>query len=145
MSIGLIDFNGKKITKPVYNEISGLTYKEGELLVKQNEKFGVINIKGNILVPIEYDEISIDGYSSKNNNIVTEFVKIDELQAGESKNFTINFRGENIKTYKEKVEDSYQEGKNESHLINLEDAENQEIKNISIILAAGILIKYFIL
>ena len=66
--MGLIDFNGKKITKPVYNEISGLTYKEGELLVKQNEKFGVINIKGNILVPIEYDEISIDGYSSKNNN-----------------------------------------------------------------------------
>ena len=42
--------------------------------------------------------------------------------------------------HKEKVEDSYQEEKNESHLINLEDAENQEIKNISIILAAGILI-----
>ena len=57
----------------------------------------------------------------------------------------MNFKKENIKTYKEKVEDSYQEEKNESHLINLEDAENQEIKNISIILAAGILIKYFIL
>ena len=59
---GLVSFDGKKITKPIYDEITGLPYKEGELLVKQNEKYGVINIKGNKLIKIEYDKIEVDGY-----------------------------------------------------------------------------------
>jgi len=59
---GLVNFQGKKITKPIYDEISGLSYKEGELLVKQNDKYGVINIKGNKLIDIEYDKIAVDGY-----------------------------------------------------------------------------------
>ncbi len=65
---GLIDFEGKRITKPVYEEISGLPYKEGELLVKQDGKYGVINIKGNKLIDIKYDKISVDGYYSSENN-----------------------------------------------------------------------------
>ena len=138
--------------KTTYSKIDG-TIEENEVIeVKVDDaKSTMVNgyIKGTITnktqEKIDGKYVKFELYSSKNNNIVTEFVKIDELQAGESKNFTINFRGENIKTYKEKVEDSYQEEKNESHLINLEDAENQEIKNISIILAAGILIKYIIL
>lgn len=59
---GLINFEGKKITKAIYDEIEALPYKEGELLVKQNDKYGVINIKGNKLINIEYDQIAIDGY-----------------------------------------------------------------------------------
>lgn len=59
---GLINFEGKKITKAIYDEIEALPYKEGELLVKQNEKCGVINIKGNKLINIQYDQIAIDGY-----------------------------------------------------------------------------------
>ncbi len=35
---GIINFEGKEITKPIYDEIDSLPYKEGELLVKQNEK-----------------------------------------------------------------------------------------------------------
>ena len=65
---GLIDFNGKEITKPVYESIEGLPYKEGELLVKQDEKYGVINIKGNKLVDIKYNKISVDGYYTSENN-----------------------------------------------------------------------------
>ena len=59
---GLVNLEGKRITKAIYDEITGLPYKEGELLVKQNEKYGVINIKGNELVEIAYDQISVDGY-----------------------------------------------------------------------------------
>lgn len=62
---GLINFDGKKITKPIYDEITGVPYKEGELLVKQNEKYGVINIKGNKLIKIAYDKIEVDGYYEK--------------------------------------------------------------------------------
>ena len=32
---GLISFEGKRITKPIYDAIDSLPYKEGELLVKQ--------------------------------------------------------------------------------------------------------------
>ena len=65
---GLIDFEGKEITKPIYESIDGLPYKEGELLVKQDGKYGVINIKSNKLVDIKYDRISVDGYYTSENN-----------------------------------------------------------------------------
>ncbi len=64
---GIINFQGKKITKPIYDEIEGLAYKEGELLVKKEDKYGVINIKGNKLINIEYDKISADGYYTDEN------------------------------------------------------------------------------
>ena len=64
---GIIDFSGKKITKPIYDEIDSVSYKEGELLVKQNDKFGVINIKGNVIVDIDYAKISVDGYYTDRN------------------------------------------------------------------------------
>ena len=65
---GLINFEGKKLTKPIYDQIEGLPYKEGELLVKKDEKYGVINIKGNILVDIQYDQITVDGYYTEGND-----------------------------------------------------------------------------
>lgn len=59
---GIIDFSGKKITKPIYNSIESLEYREGTLLVQQNGKFGVININGKKIVKIEYDQIESDAY-----------------------------------------------------------------------------------
>lgn len=64
---GLVNFEGKEITKPIYDEIDSLPYKEGELLVKQNEKYGVINIKGNKLTEIQYDEVKVDEYYTDEN------------------------------------------------------------------------------
>lgn len=62
---GLINFEGKRITKPIYESIDSLNYKEGQLLVKQDGKLGVINIKGNNLIDIKYDQINVDGYYTK--------------------------------------------------------------------------------
>ncbi len=59
---GLIDFDGKVITKSIYEEISSVRYKEGELLAKKNGKYGVINNKGVNLIPFEYEEIEADRY-----------------------------------------------------------------------------------
>jgi len=59
---GIIDFNGKKITKPLYEEIESLEYREGSLLVKQNGKYGVINIKGKQIIKAQYDGIESDSY-----------------------------------------------------------------------------------
>lgn len=59
---GLIDYEGKVITKPIYEEIESLENKEGELLVKKDGKYGVISQKGSCIVKNEYDGIVADGY-----------------------------------------------------------------------------------
>ncbi len=59
---GLINFEGKVITKPIYEKIESVPYKEGELLVQKDGKQGVINAKGVELVKDEYDTIIGDGY-----------------------------------------------------------------------------------
>ena len=43
---GLINLDGKVITKPIYEKVESVPYKEGELLVQQDGKQGVINAKG---------------------------------------------------------------------------------------------------
>lgn len=63
---GLIDYEGKVITKPIYEEISSVKYKEGEILAKKNQKYGVINNKGVVLIPFEYEEIEADKYYGDN-------------------------------------------------------------------------------
>lgn len=64
---GIIDFNGKKITKAIYEEIDTLQFKEGELLVKQEGKYGIINIKGATLVKADYDKIETDKFYEEKN------------------------------------------------------------------------------
>ena len=59
---GIINFEGKKITKAIYDNIDNLPYKEGELLVEKDGKYGVINILGKFIIPIQYKEIKIDEY-----------------------------------------------------------------------------------
>lgn len=64
--IGLIDFQGNTITKPVYDEINSFDYNEGLLLVKKNQKYGIININGVAYVNEKYDKIESDGYYNEN-------------------------------------------------------------------------------
>ena len=63
---GLLGFDGKEITKAIYEEIDSLPYKEEEFLVKKEGKYGVINQKGAEMLKAEYDEISGDGYYDNN-------------------------------------------------------------------------------
>lgn len=59
---GLINMEGKVITKAVYEKIESVPYKEGEILVQKDGKQGVINSKGAKLVDEKYDSIIGDGY-----------------------------------------------------------------------------------
>ena len=63
--IGLINLEGEVIAKPIYESIEGLPYKEGELLVQLEGKYGVINNKGNNLVDTKYDQIAVDNYTTE--------------------------------------------------------------------------------
>ena len=59
---GLINFEGKKITKAIYDDIISLSNKEGEFLVKKDDKYTVINLKGTKMIKDYYDNIIGDGY-----------------------------------------------------------------------------------
>ena len=65
---GLINLEGKQITKLVYDEISSINYKEGTFLVKQNELEGIINMKGKVIIKCEYESVTSDNYYSENGN-----------------------------------------------------------------------------
>lgn len=54
---GLIDFSGKEIIEPKYQEITTLKGTKNSLILKQNDKFGLSDNKGNIIIPPEYKEI----------------------------------------------------------------------------------------
>lgn len=59
---GLINFEGKRITKAKYDDIQNLEFKEGMLLVKEKNKYGVINVKGENILDSKYDKIESDNF-----------------------------------------------------------------------------------
>lgn len=59
---GILNFNGKKITKNLYDSIENLQPTEGKFLVSRNGKYGVIDLNGNTIIKSEYDLCNSDGY-----------------------------------------------------------------------------------
>lgn len=54
---GLIDTNGNVILNPIYDEISGY-YHNGYMRVRNKGKTGIINKDGEVIIALEYDNIS---------------------------------------------------------------------------------------
>ncbi len=113
---GLINFEGKKITNAIYDEIENLPYKEGELLIKKNGKTGIINIKGGKIIDCEYDQIQIDKYYSEGNKYKNAgYIIINKTEEGYRYGY-INYKGELIE------EVQYNEL---SRITEIEDIENE--------------------
>lgn len=66
---GLINLNGKQITKPIYDEISSINYNEGTFIVKCNDLEGVINMKGKVIVECKYQSVNSDNYYYTNGDL----------------------------------------------------------------------------
>lgn len=138
--------------KGTYETMEQNVYSSDEIQIEVEEaKSTFVNgyVKGKLTNNSDSDihskYIKINFLSKKGNVILTKYLDIDELKAKETKNFTINFEAENIKSFNMSIVDEYIQEKSNAQLINLSDAENEEIKNISIFLSAIILLKYVIL
>ncbi len=93
---GLINLSGKKITKPIYDDIQALEYKEGMLTVKQNDKFGIININGDGIIKVKYDGIEADQYSlNENHNKKAGFIVSIKTNDGYKFGY-INYKGKTL-------------------------------------------------
>lgn len=135
-----------------FDEMEGKIYPDNNISVKIDEAKSTFvhgYVKGTITntsnTDIHSKYIKIEFISKRNNKILYKYIQIDELKTGETKNFTINFEAENIKSFKVKVTDECIREENNVQLINLKDAENEQVANISVALVAIILIRYLII
>ena len=93
---GIMDFEGKKITKAQYTSIESLLYKEGYLIVGENDKYGIINGKGKRIVKSQYDTITADGYYKEDSKYkYAGFIVSAKTETGYQYGY-INFKGKII-------------------------------------------------
>ncbi len=93
---GLVNLEGKEITKPIYEEITSIHYKEGTFAVKLDGKMGVINLKGKVIIKPEYETITSDNYyNEKTQNKTTGFIVSKKTENGYRYGY-INYRGKVI-------------------------------------------------
>lgn len=93
---GLINLEGKEITKPIYEEINSIHYKEGTFSIKQDGKVGAINLKGKVIIKPEYETITSDNYyNDKTKNKTTGFIVSKKTEDGYRYGY-INYRGDVI-------------------------------------------------
>lgn len=135
-----------------YKNIEGtVEQREGLVIIVEDAKSTLVNgyIKGNVRnvtdTDIQSKYIKVDLISNKGNLILTKYLQIDDLKAGENKNFTLNFRANNIVKAKMSVTDEYiEEESGFIELIKIDSIENEPVEKVSIFIAALIIIKYFL-
>ena len=93
---GLINLKGKEITKPIYDEISAVTYKEGMLFVKQEGKVGIININGVQVIDVEYDNITVDNYYDVDSKYQKTGFIVCKVQDDGYRYGYINYKGDTV-------------------------------------------------
>lgn len=59
---GLINLEGEVLTEAIYEKITSLKNKPGNILVKKDELCGVLNSNGEIIIPIKYDNVVGDEF-----------------------------------------------------------------------------------
>lgn len=93
---GLIDINGKKLTKAQFNSIESLPYKEGEILAKTDNNIYVLKENGKEKVKLENDiEIIADGYYNEENAEKSGYIISKPTSDGMMYGY-INYKGKKI-------------------------------------------------
>ncbi len=77
--VGIMSKNGETKVQIMYNSIELMDSDAGLYAVKKDNKFGVVDVKGNIVIYIENDEIGIDISKFSQNNIKNRYILADSL------------------------------------------------------------------
>lgn len=134
-----------------YKGIDGIIIKDGKMLITIDEAEATIvngQIKGQIKNVSQEDigtkYIKIDLISKKGTLILTKYIQVDELKAGEQKEFNLMFRAENIVKYQAQITDKAELKEGLSELVKIGDLGNDGTSKIALLLAAVILIKHLL-
>lgn len=80
---GLIDYEGKKITDAIYEEVTSLPNKPGCIRVKKDGLYGVLNSNGNTIIDVKYNSVKGDEYSSeKDGYLKTGYIISEKTDSG---------------------------------------------------------------
>ena len=133
---GLMTLDGKKITKPIYDDIQSLKYKEGQLLVKIDDKYGVINQKGQNLISVEYNDINGDGfYTEKNGYTLSGYIVCIKTQDGYRYGYMNNYGRVLLKTeYSELYRLNQLDNKKDIYIVARKDGKYGIVKNKKIVI-----------
>lgn len=77
--MGILSKNGDMRVQLLYDSIQLLDSDAGLYLAKRENKYGIIDIKGTIIVHVEYDEIGVDTTKFAKNNIKNKYLLMDSL------------------------------------------------------------------
>ena len=75
--MGILSSDGRTKIEPNYTEIKQISKELNYYLVKNNEKYGVINQNGNIVIYLEFDQIGIDEEEFTSNDIDNPYILFD--------------------------------------------------------------------
>lgn len=71
---GIVTVDGSTKINLLYDDIAMVDKNNGLYLVKNNNKYGVLGNKGNIVIHLEYNQIGLDVSAFPNNNITNKYV-----------------------------------------------------------------------
>ncbi len=77
--MGILSKKGETKVQIMYDSIELMDSDAGLYAVKKDNKFGVVDVKGNIVIYIENDEIGIDISKFSQNNIKNRYILADSL------------------------------------------------------------------
>ena len=93
---GLISFDGRVLTKSIYDSIENLQPTEGKFLVSQNNKFGVIDLNGNKIVDVKFDQCESDEfYTQESGYKKSGVIVLNKAEDGYKQGY-FNFEGKKI-------------------------------------------------
>lgn len=80
---GLINYDGRRITNAIYDQVSSLPNKPGCILVKKDGLYGVVDSNGNSIIDTKYNSIKGDEYSSeKEGYLKTGYIISEKTSTG---------------------------------------------------------------
>ena len=134
--LGLVDFEGKKLSGAIYEKVESLKNKPGCILVKKDGMYGVVDSYGNTVVDIKYNSVKSDEFCSETEGYLkTGYIVTEKTKSGIIYGY-IDYNGEML------VEPKYEsitralEYQNEEdiYLIFMERGKKGVIKNKKVII-----------
>lgn len=134
--LGLVDFDGKKLSGAIYEKVESLKNKPGCILVKKDGLYGVLDSYGNTVVDIKYNSVKSDEFCSETEGYLkTGYIVTEKTNSGIIYGY-IDYNGEML------VEPKYEnitraleyQNEDDIYLIFMERGKKGVIKNKKVII-----------
>lgn len=134
---GLINYDGKKLTDPIYDSVASLPNKPGCILVRKNGLYGVLDSQGKNIIDTKYNSIKGDEYcSEKDGYLKTGYIISEKTNSGIIYGY-IDYNGRTLIEPKyESISRNLEYDDDDIYLTFMENGKKGVIKNKKVIIKA---------